>query len=117
MGVPQRPQKKSVQKIKSKVTELTHRRLSVLPLPVVMKRLNEALMGWVGYFHYRNCSRSLEQVRGHVEQRVRTHLCKRHKVRSRWEGYIRFPNRLLYGDYGLFKVPTTAGWTRANASR
>jgi group II intron reverse transcriptase/maturase len=111
------PSKKSVQKIKSKVTELTHRRLSVLPLPVVMKRLNEALMGWVGYFHYRNCSRSLEQVRGHVEQRVRTHLCKRHKVRSRWEGYIRFPNRLLYGDYGLFKVPTTAGWTRAHASR
>ena len=111
------PSRKSLQKIKSHVTVLTHRRLSILPLPVVMKRINEALVGWVGYFHYRNCSQSLEQLKGHVEQRVRTHLSKRHKVRSRWEGYIRFPNRLLYERCELFKVPTTAGWTRAHASR
>jgi len=112
-----KPSKKSLQKIKSELTALTHRRLSVLPLPVVMKRVNQALVGWVGYFHYRNCSRSLEQLRAHAEQRVRTHLCKRHKVRSRWEGYIKFPNKLLYEKYGLFKVPTTAGWTRAHALR
>lgn len=112
-----KPSKKSLQKIKSEMTVLTHRRLSVLPLPVVMKRVNQALVGWVGYFHYRNCSRSLEQLRAHAEQRVRTHLCKRHKVRSRWEGYNRFPNKLLYEKYGLFKVPTTAGWTRAHALR
>jgi len=111
------PSQKSLQKIKNEVTALTQRRLSRLPLPVVMKRVNQALWGWVGYFHYRNCSRSLEQLKGHAEQRVRTHLCKRHKVRSRWEGYIRFPNRLLYAKYGLFKVPTTAGWTRAHALR
>jgi len=111
------PSQKSLQKIKNEVTALTQRRLSRLPLPVVMKRVNQALLGWVGYFHYRNCSRSLEQLKGHAEQRVRTHLCKRHKVRSRWEGYIRFPNRLLYAKYGLFKVPTTAGWTRAHALR
>jgi hypothetical protein len=61
------PSKKSLQKIKSEVTVLTHRRLSVLPLPVVMKKVNEALKGWTGYFHYRNCSRSLEQVKGHAE--------------------------------------------------
>lgn len=48
---------------------------------------------------------------------VRTHLCKRHKIRSRWEGNNRFPNRLLYEYYGLFKVPSTAGWTRAHALR
>lgn len=112
-----KPSKKSLQKIKSEVTVLTRRELSVLPLPVVMKRVNQALAGWVGYFHYRNCSRSLEQLRGHAEQRVRTHLCKRHKIRSRWEGCIRFPNRLLYEKYGLFKVPTTAGWRRAHALR
>jgi hypothetical protein len=64
---------------------------------------------------HRNCSKSLEQVKGHAEQRVRTHLCKRPKIRSRWEGYIRYPNRLLYEKYGLFKVPTTAVWTRAHA--
>jgi RNA-directed DNA polymerase len=51
-----KPSKKSLQKIKSDVTVLTHRRLSVLPLPVVMKKVNEALKGWVGYFHYRNAA-------------------------------------------------------------
>ena len=111
------PSKKSLQKIKSYMTELTHRRRNILPLPLVMKRVNEVLMGWLEYFHYRNCSKQLEQLKGHVEQRVRTHLCKRHKIRSRWQGYILYPNRLLYAKYGLFKVPTTAGWTRAHALR
>ena len=111
------PSRKSLQKIRSQVTTLTQRRLSVRPLPVVMQRVNETLRGWVGYFHYRNCASSLRQVKGHAEQRVRTHLSKRHKVRNRGEGYIRFPNRLLYQRYGLYKVPTTAGWTRAHALR
>ena len=33
------------------------------------------------------------------------------KVRSWKEGYQRFPSTRLYADYGLYKVPTTAGWT------
>jgi RNA-directed DNA polymerase len=65
-----KPSKKSLRKIKSDVTVLTHRRLSVLPLPVVMKKVNEALKGWAGYFHYRNCSRSLEQVTRHQSFRI-----------------------------------------------
>jgi len=68
------PSKKSLQKIKSYMTELTHRRRSILPLPLVMKRVNEVLIAWLEYFHYRNCSKQLEQLKGHVEQRVRTHL-------------------------------------------
>jgi hypothetical protein len=28
-----------------------------------------------------------------------------------------FPTKLLYEKYGLFKVPTTAGWTSAHALR
>jgi len=38
-------------------------------------------------------------------------LSKRHKVRDWKTGYIKFPNRTLYEKYGLYKVPTTAGWT------
>lgn len=110
-----RPSRKSLQKIKARVSALTDRRLTMLPLHVVMNRINEALRGWVGYFHYRNSSRSMEQLKGHVEQRVRIHLNKRHKVRSR--GYHKFPNQLLYQRYGLYKVPTTAGWNKAHALR
>jgi group II intron reverse transcriptase/maturase len=111
------PTKKSLKKIKAQVTMLTDRRLTMLPLPVVMQRVNEALRGWVGYFHYRNSSGILEQLKRHAEQRVRIHLSKRYKVRGKWLGYIKFPNRLLYQRYGLYKVPTTAGWKTAHAVR
>jgi len=111
------PSRKSLQRIKDRITAMTQSRLTCLPLPVVIQEVNEALRGWVGYFHYRNCSKTLQHLRGHAEQRVRTHLCKRHKVRSRGAGYIRFPNRSLYEKYGLYKVPTTAGWTQAQAVR
>jgi len=112
-----RPSRRSLQKIKAHVTLLTHRRYAVLPLPVVMKRVNDALRGWVGYFHYRNCAKSLGQVKGHAEQRVRTHLCKRHKIRSRWTALKRYPNSALYQKYGLYRVPTTAGWSKAHTLR
>lgn len=111
------PAKKSLKKIKAHITLLSNRRLTMLPLPVVLQRINEALRGWVGYFHYRNSSNSLEQLKRHAEQRVRIHLSRRHKVRRKWLGYIKFPNRLLYQRYGLYKVPTTAGWKRAHALR
>jgi RNA-directed DNA polymerase len=109
------PSKKSLKKIKDRITVLTERKRTPVPWPVVIGNVNEALIGWVGYFHYKNCSRVMLQLKGHVEQRIRTHLCKRHKVKSRGTGYLRFPNRLLYEKYGLYKVPTTAGWDKADA--
>jgi len=68
------PSKQSTQKIRTRLTALTQRRRSLVPLPVVMAQVNEALRGWVGYFHYRNCARSLLRVKAHAEQRVRIHL-------------------------------------------
>jgi group II intron reverse transcriptase/maturase len=109
------PSKKSLRRIKDRVTELTHRGRTLLPLVWVVGEVNTVLRGWVGYFHVRNCSKSLEQVRGHAEERLRTHLRKRHKIRDRKAGYSRFGNRALYEKYGLYKVPTTAGWTKAHA--
>ena len=82
-----------------------------------MGAVNATVRGWVGYFHFKNCSKALEHVRGHVEERLRTHLRKRHKVRDRKAGFIKFDNRALYEKYGLYKVPTTAGWTKAHALR
>jgi hypothetical protein len=78
--------------------------------------VNQALRGWSGYFHYRNCSQVLGRVKTHAEERVRTQLRRRHTLRSRAQGYARFPNAHLCDHGGLFKVPTTAGWTSAHAS-
>lgn len=109
------PSKKSLRRIKDRVTELTHRGRTLLPLAWVVGEVNTVLSGWVGYFHVRNCSKSLEHVRGHAEERLRTHLRRRYKVRDRKAGYSRFENRVLYEKYGLYKVPTTAGYQRAHA--
>ena len=111
------PSKKSVQTIKDRVTRLTRRERTIMPLEWVVNEVNATVRGWVGYFHYRNCSRTLGRVRNHVEQRLITHLRKRHKVRDRKAGYVKFPNRTLYEKYGLYKVPTSAAWTRAHALR
>jgi RNA-directed DNA polymerase len=111
------PSRRSLQKIKDRVTELTQRARTIMPLDWIVNELNATVRGWVGYFHYRNSSRPLQKVRNHLEQRLITHLRKRHKVRDRKAGYVKFPNRLLYERYNLFKVPTTAGWTKAHALR
>ncbi|MGO9021418.1 MAG: group II intron reverse transcriptase/maturase [Syntrophobacteraceae bacterium] len=111
------PSKKSLQAIKDRVTALTKRERTLVPLDLVVGAVNAVVRGWVGYFHYKNCSKALEHVRGHVEERLRTHLRKRHKVRDRKAGFARFGNQALYDSYGLYKVPTTAGWTKAHALR
>ena len=111
------PSKKSLQAIKDRVTALTKRERTLVPLDLVVGAVNATVRGWVGYFHFKNCSKALEHVRGHVEERLRTHLRKRHKVRGRKAGFARFGNQALYESYGLYKVPTTAGWTKAHALR
>jgi RNA-directed DNA polymerase len=106
------PSKKSLQSIKDRVTALTERSRTILPIEWVVKEVNATVRGWVGYFHYRNCSAKLAQLREHVEERLITHLRKRHKVRDRKMGYLRFKRRALYDKYGLYKVPISAGWTK-----
>jgi group II intron reverse transcriptase/maturase len=109
------PSKKSLQTIKDRVTHLTTRSRTIMPLEWVVNEVNATVRGWVGYFHYRNCSEAMGHVRHHVEERLITHLRKRHKVRDRKTGDARFKNRTLYERYGLYKVPTTAVWQRAHA--
>ena len=111
------PSKKTEQKVKDRITELTRRERTIMPLEWVVNETNAMVRGWVSYFHYRNCSQTLSRIRNHLEQRLNTHLRKRHKVRDRNAGYVRFPSRSLYAKYGLYKVPTSAGWKRAHALR
>ncbi len=112
-----RPSKKSLKVIKDRVTDLTTRYRTAKPLSLVVNEVNATLRGWVGYFHYRNCSKSLAHLQGHVEERLRTHLRRRHKIKKRGEGYVLYKNQTLYAKYGLFKVPTSSGWARVHASQ
>ena len=111
------PSKKSMRIIKDRVTELTQRERTLKPLVQIVREVNATVNGWVGYFHFGNCSHALENVRGHVEERLRTHLRKRHKIKLREKGYALFKTRALYEQYGLYKVPTSSGWAKAHALR
>jgi hypothetical protein len=85
------------------------------PLDEVIGNVNTALRGWVGYFHYQHCTQSFAHVKRHVEQRMAIHLRKRYKIRDKGAGDKRFTSRVLYERFGLYKAPTTAGWTKAHA--
>jgi len=111
------PAAKSLRKIKARLTELTGRELTPIPLDKIVRNVNRSLKGWVIYFHYRNSSQGLEKVKTHAEQRLRTHLRKRYKVKDRGIGEGRFPSADLYRRYGLCKVPTTEGWKSAHVLR
>jgi len=110
-----RPGKRAVKRINAKLTELTSRNLTPIPLPAIVQRLNQSLRGWACYFDYGNSTQVFGDVKRHAEERLRTHLRKRYKVKARRIGHGRFPNRVLYERCGLFKLPTTAPWKRAHA--
>ena len=111
------PSKRAVRRITGRLSELTRRQRTPVPLPVVVEQMNQALRGWGSYFHHRNCSQTFGRVKWHAEERLRTHLRKRHKVRARKSGYKHFPSHDLYRRHGLYKLPTTAGWTKVHALR
>ena len=102
------PSKKSLQSIKDRVTHLTKGERTIMPIDWIVNEVNATVRGWVGYFHYQNCSQTLVKVRYHVEERFLTHLRKRHKVRSWKATRARFTYQALYERYGLYKVPTTS---------
>ena len=111
-----RPSDPAVRAIKARLTQLSRRELTVIPLSYVVENMNRSLRGWVNYFHFRNSSHAVGKVRYHAESRLRNHLMKRHKIPNRKMAISRFPRQDLYTRYGLFELPMGAGWRSAHAS-
>jgi len=109
------PSAKSVKRVKDRVKILTDRKRTSIPLPDLVAEVNMSLRGWSSYFHYRNSTKVFGNVKWHVEERMRTHLRRRFKIYSRAQAYHRLPTSKLYNGYGLFKLPTTAGWRKTHA--
>ena len=105
------PSEEAMAEIKAEIKSLTCRRTLCLPKEVLIKKLNEVVRGWVGYFYYGNCSRALSTLKGFLDERVRIYLRRKHAKKSR--GYKAYPYKYLYGNLGLYKIPTTAPWTQA----
>ena len=106
---------KSVEKIKTRLNEITGRTQTWRPIEEVVRDLNQALRGWSSYFHYRNSSKQFYKVKRHSEERLRIHLSKRHKISDWKTSMLRYPRRVLNERYGLYSLPTAAGWKSAHA--
>ena len=109
------PSDKAVAKIKGRLCDITARTQTWRPTDLIVGEMNRLLMGWSGYFHYRNSSNECRKVKRHAEERLRLHLRKRHKVSDWKTSMIQFPRRVLYEKYGLYKLSTVPGWKSAHA--
>lgn len=93
--------------------ELNHWTLWQAVKPKV-ERINQILRGWAGYYHYRNSSRSFGKTKHWVATRLKRWLWRKHTcARSLWTDYS---DEQLYDFYGLWPLPTAAGWTQARRS-
>lgn len=100
------PSKKSVQRIKTKVSEL------LTPgnkgaWTEVRLRLNRLLGGWSAYFAYGALASAYEAVDQHVYDRTRNFLRKRHKVQGR--GADQFSRERVYGDLAVRRLRRERG--------
>ena len=95
------PSKRSVQRIKTKVSDL------LIPgnkgaWPKVCARLNRLLGGWAVYFSHGSLAPAYQAVDRHVYDRVCAFLCRRHKTPGR--GTRQFPREHVYGDLGVLQL-------------
>jgi RNA-directed DNA polymerase len=104
------PSKKALKHIKAEIKKLTNAQNHAIPTEIVIRKVNEVVRGWVGYFHYGNCTMSLSSLRYYLSSRIRIYLRRKHNV---YNGYKAFPDDYLYQTLGLYKIPTTAPWTQS----
>jgi group II intron reverse transcriptase/maturase len=103
-----RPSQKAMKRIRAEIRQLTCKRNHTLPEEIVIERLNEVVRGWVNYFYYRHCSRSMSVLKYYLERRVKIFLKRKHKQTS----YAAYSFDYLYDSLGLYRIPLTAPWTR-----
>lgn len=76
----------------------------------VVRRVNRIAQGWSNYFHYGNCTEVFGRLQKWHRRRFRTWLWK--KYDRKLGKHTFFTDDRLHGQYQLWKMPNTAGWTR-----
>lgn len=100
------PSKKAMKHIRAEIKRLTDRTTLALPTDVVIRRVNEVVRGWVGYFRYGHCSNDMSKLKKYLEERTQIYLRSKHQKRGR--GFMVYPYHHLYDNLGLYKIPTSA---------
>jgi RNA-directed DNA polymerase len=105
------PSKKAVKHIRSEIKQLTTERYSATSTEVVIRRVNEVVRGWVGYFYYGNCTKAMSALKEYLLYRIRVYIRRKHHYSGL--GYKAFPNSYYHETLGVFKVPLSAPWRHA----
>jgi len=109
------PSKEAQKHVRAEIKQLTTRRYSTIPTEVVIRRVNEVARGWVGYYHYGNCTKAMSSLGRYLVYRMRTYLRRKHHYHSL--GYRAYPDRYFYDTLGLYEVPKKAPWANASGGR
>jgi group II intron reverse transcriptase/maturase len=75
------PSARAMQAARQKISELTDRRLLLLPLEDVVANLNRFLAGWAGYFRRGNSTTQFHKLDLYTAERLARWIGKRHKAR------------------------------------
>jgi RNA-directed DNA polymerase len=109
-----KPSKKAVAKLCEQIHQMTERTTGGQETEVVVGELNLKLKGWANYFCLGSVSKAYRIVDGHVRQRLRRWLCRKHKVAG--TGTHRYSDEYLEATLGLTRLShfsTTMPWAKA----
>ena len=103
------PANKAMQHARDRIRELTDRSLLLLPVKVIVDRVNRFVRGWAAYFRFGNSTHHFAKILDYRRMRLALVISKRHK-RSRGFGrsvvYFRSPNYLgLLSLEGIVAAP------------
>ncbi len=77
------PAKKSVERERAKLHEMTNHRRCYVPIPVLIDQLNRHLRGWQAYFRYGYSNEARQQIRKALLDRLTQHVNRRSQRRFR----------------------------------
>jgi RNA-directed DNA polymerase len=83
------------------IHEETLCRSSTTPVESRIRRINQILQGWCGYFNQGPVQKAYKIVMWYTEQRIRRWLMRKHKRRG--TGYRQYSSEMLYERFGLYK--------------
>ena len=71
------PSKKSIQRVKERIHEMTGPSQCYKPIPLLIQQLNQMLTGWAGYFSQGYPAMAYRSANFHVRERLVQHLSRR----------------------------------------
>jgi hypothetical protein len=96
------PAKSRVIRICDAISEDTGRDRTLLDPEIVVKKLNQRMIGWANYFCLGPVSKAYRAIEQHAEKRLRQWLCAKHEVA--WPATKKFPPDSLNTKFGLIRL-------------